>query len=106
MSSRAKEDSEEKMGKKEEPKEIPIEFVYDTEEAKAQEAAGAADDEPTAEPSRPDPPQQAKAPDGQSQVDTLTQEKAALYDQLLRRQAEFENYRRRMEREKVESYSR
>lgn len=42
----------------------------------------------------------------QAQADRLTQEKAALYDQLLRRQAEFENYRRRVEREKVEAYER
>jgi molecular chaperone GrpE len=111
MSSRAKEDNKDKMGKKEEPKEIPIEFVYDTEEVTAEEAmsanASAADDDaPATKSSRPEATQQAQGPDLQAQVDTLTQEKAALYDQLLRRQAEFENYRRRIDREKVESYAR
>ena len=111
MSSRTKEDSEEKMGKKEEPKEIPIEFVSESEEMKAKEAesanpAAAGDDPPPGESSRPEAAQKSSGPDLQPQVDALTQEKAALYDQLLRRQAEFENYRRRMEREKGESYSR
>ena len=34
--------------------------------------------------------------------DRLAQEKAALYDQLLRKQADFENFRKRIEREKKE----
>ncbi|HYV07060.1 MAG TPA: nucleotide exchange factor GrpE [Blastocatellia bacterium] len=42
----------------------------------------------------------------QSQVETLTREKTALYDQLLRRAAEFENYRRRVERERSDAYQR
>jgi molecular chaperone GrpE len=42
----------------------------------------------------------------QSQVDSLTREKTALYDQLLRRAAEFENYRRRVERERSDAYQR
>ena len=42
----------------------------------------------------------------QAQVDGLTQEKTSLYDQLLRRQAEFDNYRKRVEREKSEIYQR
>jgi molecular chaperone GrpE len=41
-----------------------------------------------------------------AQVDTLTQERSTLYDQLLRRQAEFENYRKRIERERGETYQR
>jgi len=40
----------------------------------------------------------------QAQIDALTAEKASLYDKLLRRQAEFENYRRRVERERGELY--
>jgi molecular chaperone GrpE len=44
--------------------------------------------------------------DLQSQVDTLTRDKAALYDQLLRRAAEFENFRRRIERERSDAYQR
>lgn len=42
----------------------------------------------------------------QSQIDTLAREKTALYDQLLRRAAEFENYRRRVERERSDAYQR
>ena len=42
----------------------------------------------------------------QAQVDALAREKAALYDQLLRRAAEFENYRRRVERERTDAYQR
>src|SRR5262245_4592614 len=40
----------------------------------------------------------------QFQIDTLTAERSSLYDQLLRRQAEFENYRKRVERERGEVY--
>ena len=42
----------------------------------------------------------------QQQIDSLTREKNNLYDQLLRRAAEFENYRKRTEREKTENYNR
>ena len=42
----------------------------------------------------------------QDQIDTLVQEKSVLYDQLLRRQAEFENFRRRTERERTDSIHR
>ncbi|MFY9610434.1 MAG: nucleotide exchange factor GrpE [Blastocatellia bacterium] len=42
----------------------------------------------------------------QAQVDTMAREKAGLYDQLLRRAAEFENYRRRIERERTDAYQR
>jgi len=42
----------------------------------------------------------------QGRIDALTQERTSLYDQLLRRQAEFENYRKRIERERVETYQR
>jgi molecular chaperone GrpE len=56
----------------------------------AEEAESAADSDPTAE--------------LQAQIDTLTAEKTALYDKLLRRQAEFENYRKRVERERGELY--
>lgn len=110
MSSRAKEDNKKKMGKKEEPKEIPIEFAYDNEDMKAEEAASANDaandDSNPTETSRPETGQQSSGTGLQAQVDALTQEKAALYDQLLRRQAEFENYRRRVEREKTEFHAR
>jgi molecular chaperone GrpE len=42
----------------------------------------------------------------QAQIDALTAERTGLYDQLLRRQAEFENYRKRVERERGETYQR
>lgn len=42
----------------------------------------------------------------QQQIDSLTREKNNLYDQLLRRAAEFENFRKRTEREKTENYNR
>jgi molecular chaperone GrpE len=41
-----------------------------------------------------------------AQIESLMQERAALYDQLLRRQAEFENYRKRIDRERAEIYQR
>ncbi len=39
-----------------------------------------------------------------AQIDALIAEKTSLYDKLLRRQAEFENYRKRVERERSEVY--
>lgn len=45
-------------------------------------------------------------PSLEAQVETLAREKATLYDQLLRRAAEFENYRRRIERERTDAYQR
>lgn len=42
----------------------------------------------------------------QAQLDALTAERATLYDQLLRSQAEFENYRKRVERERNQLYQR
>jgi molecular chaperone GrpE len=42
----------------------------------------------------------------QTQIEKLLAERSNLYDQLLRRQAEFENFRRRSDREKVDSYHR
>ncbi|MFP5263149.1 MAG: nucleotide exchange factor GrpE [Blastocatellia bacterium] len=99
------------MGKKEEPKEIPIEFFDKGEEASSEAAAGAdsdpaGQDAAAAESPRTEGSQRSSGPDLQAQVDALAQEKAALYDQLLRRQAEFENYRRRVERDRVEFHSR
>ena len=44
--------------------------------------------------------------DFQNQIDALTRDKTLLYDQLLRRQAEFENYRKRTERDRVDTYNR
>ncbi len=43
-----------------------------------------------------------EAPSLEEQIKKLLEEKQALYDQLLRRQADFENYRKRTEREQRE----
>ena len=100
------------------PREIPIQFDGEedvaAEDASAEEGEGdqaksmaasagaqsgdAAADDPAGERDEP-----ARL---QSQIESLNQEKATLYDQLLRRQAEFENYRRRIERERGETYQR
>jgi molecular chaperone GrpE len=40
----------------------------------------------------------------QAQIDALLADKSALYDKLIRGQAEFENYRKRTERERAELY--
>lgn len=46
-------------------------------------------------------PAEAEGPgDPAAQIEALSAEKAELYDRLLRRQAEFENFRRRADREK------
>jgi len=44
--------------------------------------------------------------EAQNQIEALTREKSAIYDQLLRRQAEFENFRKRLDRERGEIYQR
>lgn len=40
--------------------------------------------------------------DGQQEIDALKKERDGLYDRLLRKQAEFENYKKRIDREKSE----
>src|SRR5262245_23784873 len=50
------------------------------------------------------PPASAEAIEAMvAERDRLAQEKAALYDQLLRSRAEFDNFRKRSEREKAEA---
>jgi len=71
------------------------ELAADSIRTEDEESVGDAD---PAEP-QPDPVTQLQA-----QVDALAAEKASLYDKLLRRQAEFENYRKRVERERNELY--
>lgn len=107
------------MTKKDEPKEIPIRFfeegeAVDSDDFMAGDAADAsatleavpaedeADDDPDADKFAEPNPIAAL----QAQMDALMQERAMLYDQRLRQQAEFENYRRRVEREKGETYAR
>ncbi|HEX5734030.1 MAG TPA: nucleotide exchange factor GrpE [Blastocatellia bacterium] len=76
------------------------ELVMDPEPAEAAEEAEGASSQ-TDETGAAEPNPQAEL---QAQVDTLAQEKVALYDQLLRRQAEFENYRKRVERERTDAH--
>jgi molecular chaperone GrpE len=111
--------------KKDAPREIPIKFVdkREAEAAKADDDAYEIDADDPELVMDPEPLEAAEVGEGasveanetaapqadsraelQSQIDTLAQEKAALYDQLLRRQAEFENYRKRVERERMESH--
>ncbi|MEK6324995.1 MAG: nucleotide exchange factor GrpE [Acidobacteriota bacterium] len=52
----------------------------------------------------PDEPQQDQFAQQQAEIKALMAEKASLYDKLVRRQAEFENYRKRVERERSETY--
>ena len=86
--------------KNDEPKEIPILIVDENEDEQAEETNSPEDQE--TEPQQQQDPLAAL----QAQIDTMTQERATLYDQLLRRQAEFENYRRRVDRERGETYTR
>lgn len=46
--------------------------------------------------------EEAKPESGEEKIRKLTQENARLFDQLLRKQAEFENFRKRTEKEKAE----
>ncbi|HST19654.1 MAG TPA: nucleotide exchange factor GrpE [Blastocatellia bacterium] len=83
--------------KNDEQKEVPILIVDENEDEPAEE---------TNAPDEQEDEQQDPLAALQAQIDTMTQERATLYDQLLRRQAEFENYRRRVDREKSETYTR
>lgn len=98
---------------------VTIEVIYPEDEiAESQPPAKKAPAAPKAKPKVS--PQAAKPPESspsaavpdmqlsefQQQIDALTREKNNLYDQLLRRAAEFENYRKRTERERSENYNR
>lgn len=114
----ARENTKEDMpDKKSVPRDIPISFDGDESiEAISEERSDepheiqaiADDDQPVveAEEAGDDPvaPRHDPIAQLQAQVDTLIADKASLYDQLLRRQAEFENYRKRVERERSELY--
>ena len=56
---------------------------------------------PAAAPAAVDPSDPA-APAGSAEVDALTRERDDLYDRLLRKTAEFDNFRKRIERERHE----
>ncbi len=106
--------------KKKAPRDIPISFEEkENVEAKTEEAdprqvelaAGEVSQSEdattvveTEELSESDAPQPSRISRLQSQVDVLLSERASLYDKLLRRQAEFDNYRKRVERERAELY--
>ena len=59
-----------------------------------------------ADPVEPDDPTKVALDQAEQQIATLRSEKQALYEQLLRRQAEFDNFRKRLERERLESQDR
>ncbi|MFL6215666.1 MAG: nucleotide exchange factor GrpE [Blastocatellia bacterium] len=91
------------MSKKDnEPKEIPIQFS-DNDEEQVDSDGPELNDAPADDPTGKDIDRLAAL---QSQVDALTQERSMLLDQRLRTHAEFENYRRRVERERAETYAR
>ena len=101
--------------KKNEPRDIPITFDGDESQASSPEAesndpelSAASNDESTRFGGSSEEVDEASESDPvaalQAQVDALTAEKAALYDKVIRRQAEFENYRKRVERERGELY--
>lgn len=107
--------------KKNKAREIPISFEDQNEEEKLKavdeplESSAEADEQPEVESvleaaseagEGPGAADDTQTDDLQSQVDALTRDKAALYDQLLRRAAEFENFRRRIERERSDAYQR
>ena len=92
--------------KQDEPKEIPIQFINEGEDAQAEETDDPAPETANDEREADEEIQQDPLAALQAQVETLTNERSGLYDQLLRRQAEFENYRRRIDREKSETYGR
>jgi molecular chaperone GrpE len=92
-------DGEESLGSdSEEGTQLPqeIELSADPSGTEVEDEA-----EEAADPAEPQPDPIAQL---QAQIDALTAEKASLYDKLLRRQAEFENYRKRVARERGELY--
>lgn len=104
--------------KKNAPREVPISFEDANEDLQSDTppqmdlAAGGDDHQANLKASRHeedafDPPLEPEpVSDLQTQVDSLAAERASLYDQLVRRQAEFENYRKRVERERSVLYQR
>ncbi len=80
--------------------------------AEAQEAVRAEDAQPEAPEAEPAPEQPEPAPDGEPQtapedpVAKLGDELAAVKEQNIRLLADFDNYRRRMARERTETYQR
>lgn len=87
--------------RKKNKKENVIEFVSESEESTDAPVNEEVEDSAAGgEPSRENPVEDVEAPD---ELDILKQEKDKYYDLMLRKQAEFENYRKRVAREKQES---
>jgi len=80
-----------------------IELAADPD-GKQQNAGSAAEEDAAQDVSEAADPQPDVSAQLQTQIEALTAEKATLYDKLLRLQAEFENYRRRVERERGDIY--
>ena len=80
-----------------------IELAADPD-GKQQNAGSAAEEDAAQDVSEAADPQPDVSAQLQMQIEALTSEKATLYDKLLRLQAEFENYRRRVERERGDIY--
>ena len=70
------------------------------EQAQAQEGAGASQDGDSAQPEE----DAEKEPTAEEKLAALQKENAELKDQLLRRAADFDNYRKRMIKEKQDAY--
>src|SRR5258708_1342812 len=94
----AKEDLEAKAEEETDPR--PVDLAA-SEVIQSEDAATVEEPEEVSEPGAREASPISKL---QSQVDVLMAERASLYDKLLRRQAEFENYRKRVERERAELY--
>jgi molecular chaperone GrpE len=96
-------DGEEVRSNSDEGSGLPEEAETDASGDREQKVVTSADEESDDAAVAAEPQRQTIA-QLQSQIDALTAEKASLYDKLLRRQAEFENYRKRVDRERGELY--
>ena len=83
---------------------MPREIELATVPSDQQQNVEPGEQEEAEEAGEPDEPRQDPVVQLQAQIDALTAERASLYDKLIRRQAEFENYRKRVERERGELY--
>ena len=97
-------DGEERLeADSEEGSDKPTEIELAADQSDQQDSVGAVAEEVEAAPEL-EGSQQDIIGQLQAQIDALTAEKASLYDKLVRRQADLENYRKRVERERSELY--
>lgn len=97
-------DGDESLGSNsEEGSELPHEIELEASPGDQRQSVGASEEE-AEDPADPAGARQDPVAQLQAQIDALTAERASLYDKLVRRQAEFENYRKRVERERGELY--